>query len=252
MTISVRTSKSRPTKMTGTIHKGIPLCREWPRFRQGSSPRRSRIPTRMRLFCMAGLLLASTTAQAHSGQANPHGITPRPSTPATLAHELEQRDSATAALQQHCSQLITARLLDRHASPVLQRDARQTLQVPPTTQLEIRHVQLLCGSQVRSEAWNLYLPERLTPQARHLLANTHIPFGKAIGEKNFIRQRLGSHFTNLPPGIDLENRAILRRRTNEQGFAYLIERYTTAALDVRKPQATSSNADHHQAPASGP
>ena len=252
MTISVRTSKSRPTKMTGTIHKGRPPLYGVTRFRQGSSPRRSRILPRMRLFCMTGLLLASTTAQAHSGQASPHDITPRPSTPAALAHELGQRDSATAALQQHCSLPITASLLDKHASPALQRDAQQALQVPPTARLETRHVQLLCGSQIRSEAWNLYLPDRLTPQARHLLASTHVPFGKAIGETNFIRQRLGSHFTNLPPGIGLENRAILRRRTDEQGFAYLIERYTAAALDVRKPQATSSNADHRQEPASGP
>lgn len=249
---SVRISKSRPTKMTGTIHKGHPPLCGVTCFQQNPSPRRSRIPTRMRLFCVVGLLLASTAAQAHSGRTSPHAITPRPPTPTALAHELEQRDSATAALQQHCPLSITARLLDRHAPATLQQDARQTLQVLPTTRLEIRHVQLLCGSQIRSEAWNLYLPERLTPQARRILASGHVPFGKAIGEGNFTRQRLGSHFTDLPPGIELENRAMLRRKIDGRGFSYLIERYTDAALSIRTPQATNSDADHRQEPTSDP
>lgn len=250
--ISVRTSKSLPTKMTGTIHKGHPPLCGVTCFWQGPSLRRSRILTRMRLFCMAGLLLASTAAQARSGQTSPHDLTTRPSTPAALAHELEQRDSATATLQQHCLLPITAHLLDRHASAPLQQDALRALLALPTEQLEIRHVQLLCGKEVWSEAWNLYLPDRLTSDARHRLASGHIPFGKAIGERNFIRQRLNSHFAGLPLGIGLENRAILRRRTDKQGFSYLIERYTTAAFEVRKMQATNSNAGHHQEPASGP
>lgn len=187
----------------------------------------------------------AATAQAHD-------ILPRPSAPAALAHELAQRDSATATLQQHCATPITARLLGRQASPALQQDARLALKATPSEELEIRHVQLSCGPQIWSEAWNLYLPDRLTPQARQTLTSGHTPFGKAIGENHFTRQRLESHFTGLPPGIVLENRAILHRRTDGKGFSYLIERYTDSALSFRKRRETSSDAVHHQGPASAP
>lgn len=243
--ISARISKSLPTKMTGTIHKGSAPSYGGPCPRQGLAFCGSRILTRVRLFCMAGFAITATTAQAHESL-------PRPAAPAALAQELAQRDSATATLQQHCATPITARLLDRNAPASLQHDARLALNAAPTEKLKIRHVQLLCGGEVWSEAWNLYLPDRLTSQARRTLANGHTPFGKAIGESNFSRQRLNSRFTDLPSGIMLENRAILRRRTDGRNFAYLIERYTDNALDIRAWRETSSDAAPHQEPASAP
>lgn len=242
--ISARISKSLPTKMTETIHKGsVPSYGE-PRLWRCLSFCRSRILTRVRLFCcLAGYVMAAT-AQAHEALPGPSAT--------TLAQELAQRDSATAALQQHCATPITAHLLDRKAPATLQQDARLALNAIPTEKLEIRHVQLLCGGEVWSEAWNLYLPDRLTSQARRTLANGHTPFGKAIGEGNFSRQRLNSRFTDLPPGIMLENRAILHRRTDGRNFAYLIERYTDDALDIRAWRETSSDAVPRQEPASAP
>lgn len=230
--------------MTATIHKGFALLQGENRIHRSLSFHGSRIPARVRLFCVTGLFMTGT-AQAHA-------VVPPPPTPAALAHELEQRDSATATLQRHCPIPVTAHLLDRHAPETLQRNARLTLKASPTARLDIRHVQLLCGTQVWSEAWNLYLPDRLSSQARQTLADGHTPFGKAVGEASFFRQRLNSHFTNLPPNIVLENRAILHRRTDEKGFSYLTERYTAATLTVRKPQETSSDAVRHQEPASAP
>ena len=196
-------------------------------------------------------LCLSRTAPAHDGRL-PHTVTPRPATPAALAQDLSQRDSATATLQQHCPLPITAHLLDGKAAPALQREARQAMQASPAARLVVRHVQLLCGRAVWSEAWNLYLPDRLTPDARRKLAGSHVPFGRAVGEATFSRQRLESRFTGLPPGTVLENRAILHRRTDGRGFATLIERYEEAALEVRTPQATSSDAARRQEPASAP
>ncbi len=232
---SARISRSRPTRMTGTIHKGLSLF----------FPCRSRTPTRVRLFCLGIGTCMAGIVQAHAAA-------PRPATAEALAHELDQRASATATLQQHCPRPITAHLLDRAAPPALQRDARQALQASPTTRLVVRHVQLLCGRAVWSEAWNLYLPDRLTPDARRKLAGSHVPFGKAVGETTFSRQRLGSRFTGLPAGVVLENRAILHRRVDQRGFSYLVERYKKAALEIRTPQATSSDVARHQVPASVP
>ncbi|MCX5616817.1 hypothetical protein NQF87_07515 [Bombella sp. TMW 2.2559] len=230
--------------MTATIHKRQTPLHGETGPRPGLSFFRSRIPARMRLFCAAGILM--------TGTAPARAIPSRPTTADALAYELAQRDSATATLQQHCPTPITARLLDRQASPALQQDARLALKTSSTARLDIRHVQLLCGTDMRSEAWNLYLPDRLTPQARRTLANGRTPFGRAVGEGNFTRQRLGGRFADLPNGIVLENRAILHRRTDGKGFAYLIERYTDSAPGFRETPETSSDAAPHQEPASAP
>lgn len=236
--ISAKILKSRLIKMSVTTPKSPH------RLGDVSTPLspKSRIRHRVRLFCAIGFgSMAPLPCWAH------------PTPAATLAQELSQRASATAVLQQHCPTPITVRLLGATAPAPLQHTARLALNVPAGTRLSIRHVLLLCEEHTVSEAWNLYLPDRLTPQARRLLTDGHTPFGRAVGEGYFDRQRLGSQMQALPSDTILENHAILRRKADGMPFAYLIERYKRAALaPFTRTQATNLNAAPHQARASGP
>lgn len=143
---------------------------------------------------------------------------------------LLERDSATASLQSFCKTPIHAVLLHDHSIPDSALIASLNLSATSDAAITIRHVQLICGSTLLSEAWNAYVPNRLTPIARARLADKHTPFGRAVGSATFWRERLSSRVTGLPAGFILENRALLHRHTDSLPIAAVLERYTKDAL----------------------
>lgn len=55
-----------------------------------------------------------------------------------------------------------------------------------------RHVRLVCGKTVLSEAHNWYVPARLSPEMNAILESTDTPFGKAVAALDFTRSKLAS------------------------------------------------------------
>lgn len=143
---------------------------------------------------------------------------------------LLKKESATAALQDLCTQPVRAVLIAGTSLPDQTLINLLNLPTISHTAVSVRHVYLMCGTKRLSEAWNVYVPSRLTEAARHALADQHTPFGHAVGSDFFWRERLNSRLTDLPTGIILENRALLRRKTDHLPIAAVIERYTPEVL----------------------
>ena len=127
------------------------------------------------------------TAAASAGAAQP-AAAPAPLPPATIdAFEqlLASEDSATEALADWCrtrglaaEPVITARRLADTAP--LPDGARALLGIAPDEPVAFRHVLLVCGNLVLSDARNWYLPRRLTPAMNRTLDSTDRPFGAVI------------------------------------------------------------------------
>ena len=106
----------------------------------------------------------------------------------TLNAEILASRSATFTLEKWCADhhlsgaaepKIVARQVDAKARPAT-AEQRRRLDVGPTDEIKVRHVQLLCGERVFSEADNWYVPARLTAEMNRLLETTTTPFGKAV------------------------------------------------------------------------
>ncbi|GBQ61748.1 hypothetical protein AA103196_0127 [Ameyamaea chiangmaiensis NBRC 103196] len=108
---------------------------------------------------------------------------------------------------------------------------RAALGVAAGAPLRGRHVALACGDTVLSEAYNWYVPERLTPAMNHALETTDIPFGRAVHDLAFTRATLSSRVLGAEsaPSV-LENHGLLRRGVDSAPIAYVIETYRDAAL----------------------
>jgi chorismate-pyruvate lyase len=108
----------------------------------------------------------------------------------TLNAEILASRSATFTLEKWCGDhrlsgvaepKIVARLIreiDKPATP----EQRQRLEAVSGEEIKFRHVELLCGEPVFSEADNWYVPARLTAEMNRLLETTTTPFGKAVQE----------------------------------------------------------------------
>jgi len=104
----------------------------------------------------------------------------------TLNADLLASRSATATLERWCG----AHHLAAQAKVTAQRvpgpeksasaETRARLAVSAEEPLAFRHVRLMCGDHVLSEADNWYVPARLTAEMNRLLAETDTPFGKAV------------------------------------------------------------------------
>jgi hypothetical protein len=115
-----------------------------------------------------------------------------------LNADLLSRPSATETLTLWCAadhladppRVTAVRLAGvvRPAPP----DVRALLGAGPKDVVRYRHVQLVCGTRVLSEADNWYLPARLTPQMNQALDTSDMPFGAAVRALNFRRQTLGT------------------------------------------------------------
>jgi chorismate-pyruvate lyase len=168
----------------------------------------------------------------------------------TLNADLLSHDSATATLERWCadhhlsdSPRIAARRVRGTAKP-LPDDLRTRLQVGPNEPIAYRHVQLVCGEQVLSEADNWYVPSRLTAEMNRQLDTTDEPFGKVVKPLGFQRRTISaellweplprawemqhSHAQAEPlriPHDVLRHQAILSTSAQEP-FSAVVETYT--------------------------
>ena len=142
------------------------------------------------------VLAVVVAAPLAAGRAEPPAV-PWPDTPVarlealalieTLNAEILASRSATFTLETWCGDhrlsgaaepKIVARQIDKPKPATAEQ--RQRLDVGPGEEIKVRHVQLLCGDRVFSEADNWYVPARLTPEMNRLLETTTTPFGKAV------------------------------------------------------------------------
>ena len=114
---------------------------------------------------------------------------------------------------------------------------RRMLEVDADEPLGYRHVALVCGSTTMSVAHNWYVPGRLTAQMNQVLDTTNTPFGRAVADLDFSRERLESvegPTADCPGDTVLTHRAILRRR-DAKPISTVIECYTPANLVATAP-----------------
>lgn len=159
---------------------------------------------------------------------------------------LRRHDSATLALEEWCAvrgiaepARVTAQTLSQtmavgsegeaqDASPAI----RETLALGPDEALALRHVRLSCGAMVLSEAWNWFVPGRITPDMKDALLLSNAPFGKVVAPLGFRRKPLttiAGPADHCPAGTISTHRARLVL-PDGQPLAYLVECYTTANL----------------------
>ena len=217
-------------------------------------------------FALGALALAATLSSARSD--------PWPDTPVarlealaliqSLNAEILASRSATFTLEKWCGDhrlsgtaepKIVARQVEAKARPAT-AEQRQRLAVDATDEVKVRHVQLLCGDRVFSEADNWYVPARLTAEMNRLLETTTTPFGKAVQDLHPYRRTFaavvlwrplpeGWETKPLQPSQDaatalampdalFEHRAVLYTEDGKP-FSEVDEVYQRALLDFSRP-----------------
>jgi chorismate-pyruvate lyase len=182
----------------------------------------------------------------------------------TLNAELLSHPSATATLEKWCadhklaSAPAVSAILERGAEKPLDEEGRRQLGAGPGVTVRYRHVRLVCGEKLLSEADNWYLPDLLTPEMNKLLDETDTPFGRAVRDLNFRRETLSARPLWLPlaehwemqelpqplparieaPAHILEHRALLRTGDNKP-LALVAETYASGVLDFPLPALPS-------------
>lgn len=175
----------------------------------------------------------------------------------TLNAELLSNDSATLTLERWCGdhRLATpARIIARREGGTPDKpvpdDLRARLAIDAAEPLRYRHVQLMCGEHVLSEADNWYVPARLTPEMNRQLDTTQEPFGKVVKPLGFQRRTVSAQllWSPLPAQWEMQTEAasapsptaplriaprVLRHRAvlysaAQQPFSALEETYTSA------------------------
>ena len=173
----------------------------------------------------------------------------------TLNAGLLSHDSATLTLERWCAahQLadparIVARRVRGETKPILAQ-WRARLAVDAGEPLAYRHVQLMCGDHVLSEADNWYVPSRLTAEMNRRLDTTDEPFGKVVRALGFQRRTVTVDllWSPLPSGWETSKpaahspplripHALLRHEAvlytaAQQPFSVVVETYTNQLLD---------------------
>lgn len=158
---------------------------------------------------------------------------------AALERALGSNPSATRALEDWCAArglaadpVIVARRLKGEAAPEPE-GLRARLGVSAETPLGYRHVQLVCGDRVLSEAHNWYVRERLTADMNAALDTSDTPFGRIVGPLGFTRETLDSRKggePGCPSGVVLSQIALLRL-ADGRPLALVTECYTRAAIE---------------------
>jgi chorismate-pyruvate lyase len=129
----------------------------------------------------------------------------------TLNADLLSHDSATLTLERWCSDHalaapphIVARRIREEVKPIPD-DLRAQLAVDAAEPIAYRHVQLMCGEHVLSEADNWYVPSRLTAEMNTRLQNSDEPFGKVVRALGFQRRTLSAQllWSPLPQGWEM-------------------------------------------------
>lgn len=182
----------------------------------------------------------------------------------TLNAELLSHDSATATLERWCdvhrlaspARIVAQRVpgADRPPSEAQRRELGATTDEP----VRYRHVKLMCGTVLLSEADNWYLPQRLTPEMNRQLDTTDTPFGRVVQALNFQRHTISAQllWSPLPEGWEMNRdataqtagvlrmpAAVLQHRallTLPDGtpFSEVIETYSGNVLAFPAPRAT--------------
>ena len=169
----------------------------------------------------------------------------------TLNAELLSHDSATLTLERWCGEhrlADPARIVAQRVGGADQpagAEVRALLKVADNEPLRYRHVRLMCGTHVLSEADNWYVPARLTAAMNRELDETDAPFGKVVKPLGFQRRTLAAEllWEPLPRGWEVAAaqpvaadapeipRAVLRHRAvlydaAQQPFSAVVETYT--------------------------
>ena len=166
------------------------------------------------------------------------GCAHKPVDPEIAAFEanLSSHASATQALQEWCDRrgiapgtAIRAEFVDGNNASA-PADLRMILGVGPSETLGYRHVRLLCGDKVLSDAHNWFVPARLTPDMNRQLSETKVPFGRIAASLNFTREPL-SAARHGDPGCPADAISTHRARLvlpNGHPLAFVVECYTFA------------------------
>ena len=179
----------------------------------------------------------------------------------TLNAEILASSSATRALEHWCQIHAMAADPKVHAELIrgpdrpLDEAGRQRLGLSADEPVRYRHVRLVCGGHVLSEADNWYVPSRLAPDMNRVLDTTDTPFGKAVAALRFTRQTfavdgiwspLPDDWQIRPPAPDdpdaqlsiprilFTHHAVLRDAANRP-FSEVAEHYTNELLDFVRP-----------------
>lgn len=180
----------------------------------------------------------------------------------TLNANLLSNASATLTLDRWCAahklapegSKIQAQRVSGQDKPA-DEHIRELLTVGPAELIAYRHVRLVCGDRVLSEADNWYLPAKLTAEMNQALNTSDIAFGRAVQALNFTRTNLSAkllwaplsegwdvdglvaHETSSPslPPLLLEHRAVLKLKDGTP-FSAVVESYTDKALDFPVPR----------------
>src|SRR5690349_4394209 len=143
------------------------------------------------------LLLAAMPATAQQPAAWPDDFTSRVEALAvlqTLNADLLSHDSATLTLDRWCAShqlaapeahIVAQRVRDQDKVPTAEQ--RQRLRVGEQERIGYRHVRLMCGDRVLSEADNWYVPGRLTPEMNQTLDTSDAAFGRVVQPLHFQR-----------------------------------------------------------------
>lgn len=157
---------------------------------------------------------------------------------AAFESNLAAHASATKALSQWCQargigpvgQITVQFVPGADAAPPT--DLRQTLGVSAEEPLGYRHVKLVCGSVVLSQAHNWFVPARLTPEMNRQLAESDVPFGTVAASLAFSREPIASARRGdpgCPAGAISTHRALLRLPDGEP-LALVVECYSEENL----------------------
>lgn len=116
----------------------------------------------------------------------------------TLNANLLGHDSATQILGEWCRDHrlaedphIVVRRVHEKVLPASD-EQRRDLRVAAGDEVRYRHVRLLCGGRVLSEADNWYVPSRLTAAMNQQLDSTDAPFGAVVHALHFQRHTLSA------------------------------------------------------------
>lgn len=176
----------------------------------------------------------------------------------TLNADLLSHDSATLTLEHWCAdhrlaepaRIVAQRV--RGPAKEIPEGLRARLSIDASEPVAYRHVQLMCGDHVFSEADNWYVPGRLTAEMNDRLENSDEPFGKVVKPLGFHRQTLSAELlwsplpahwemaTTVPareplriPEFVLRHQAVLYSSA-QQPFSVVVESYTSALFDFRR------------------
>ncbi|WP_232228082.1 hypothetical protein [Asaia astilbis] len=158
--------------------------------------------------------------------ASPHA---QAETAALLSQALDARPSATLVLQDYCQHKFPGIAIRAVTLPV-----GNTPPPPPDIALfalkkgetiRTRHVSLRCGEIALSDAWNWYVPQRVTTEMNRILERSTKPFGLVVASLNFKRLSLSSETRDLPDTILVRNQALLERGKDGLPFSLVEENY---------------------------